>query len=413
MIRESIVQLDTLIRNTTHLLKTPIANITQLRDQTDEITKIKRTFHEKVLSEIEAEEQFTRLSGDIRSRYQRGFYPRRNGLQRSCEFLIRSFTTMLSHEIYIHDYPYITNRLKIIANALLTGKHAIRLGKIFRGAHGEISTVDIGKYKLVLKTVRVYEGDGEGDEALKSDVAWKSFKREYKVNLQYAGKRFTIPFWGGFLQEDSRIGVMYFDQGKGDLFDLCNPALRRVGAPPLRITAAFCDKVIRDLIHLLCEYEALNIVHLDLKPENIVKTKKGWKACDLAFLCRAGERTSVGTLRYLPPNRLPDYGPVTTKDDIWTFGLIILDLLTAFESVYKDEDVVKEAFRTQEFHDAYLSKIPRIQPHDPEGHIKKLIVACLRVNRDERPKGSELLTIYEGRELETGEGAAEEEKDAS
>ncbi|XP_046552093.1 LOW QUALITY PROTEIN: serine/threonine-protein kinase 17B-like [Haliotis rubra] len=79
-----------------------------------------------------------------------------------------------------------------------------------------------------------------------------------------------------------------------------------------------------------------NIVHLDLKPQNILFTKPypegDIKICDLGFAClvNTGEdiRDIIGTPDYVAPEVL-DYEPLNTMTDMWSMGVLAYVMLSA------------------------------------------------------------------------------------
>nr|KAG5700659.1 hypothetical protein BaRGS_015489 [Batillaria attramentaria] len=106
------------------------------------------------------------------------------------------------------------------------------------------------------------------------------------------------------------------------------------------IEESFSEK---DVVHLmvqilegLCYLHENNIVHLDLKPQNILLTepfpKGDIKICDLGFACltNTGEdiRDIIGTPDYVAPEVL-DYEPLSIQTDMWSLGVLAYVMLTA------------------------------------------------------------------------------------
>ncbi|XP_060078677.1 serine/threonine-protein kinase 17A-like [Ylistrum balloti] len=106
------------------------------------------------------------------------------------------------------------------------------------------------------------------------------------------------------------------------------------------IEESFSEK---DVVHMMVQIlEGLvylhekNIVHLDLKPQNILLTKpfpQGTiKLCDLGFAClvNTGEdiRDIIGTPDYVAPEVL-SYEPLGLYTDMWSLGVLTYVMLTA------------------------------------------------------------------------------------
>ncbi|XP_041365472.1 serine/threonine-protein kinase 17A-like [Gigantopelta aegis] len=106
--------------------------------------------------------------------------------------------------------------------------------------------------------------------------------------------------------------------------------------------------VIRFLIQILEGLTYLherNIVHLDLKPQNILLTEPfpggNIKICDLGFACvvNTGEdiRDIIGTPDYVAPEVL-DYEPLGTPTDMWSLGALTYVMLTAYSPFAGDNN---------------------------------------------------------------------------
>jgi Tol biopolymer transport system component/predicted Ser/Thr protein kinase len=106
------------------------------------------------------------------------------------------------------------------------------------------------------------------------------------------------------------------------------------------------DSAIRYGIQILDGLDAAHrrgIVHRDLKPANILVCKSGVKLLDFGLakvagsedadpestrtLGLTGENTIVGTLPYMSPEQL-QAKPVDTRSDIFSFGLVLYEMLT-------------------------------------------------------------------------------------
>ncbi|XP_030309759.1 serine/threonine-protein kinase 17B isoform X2 [Calypte anna] len=115
----------------------------------------------------------------------------------------------------------------------------------------------------------------------------------------------------------------------GEIFDLCVPDLDD------RIDEREIIRLIRQILEGLRCLHANNIVHLDLKPQNILLSSMDplgdVKIVDFGMsrkLESSGElRQIMGTTEYLAPEIL-NYDPITTATDMWNLGVISYMLLT-------------------------------------------------------------------------------------
>ena len=96
-------------------------------------------------------------------------------------------------------------------------------------------------------------------------------------------------------------------------------------------------KFLLDMINALKYMKQNKVVHLDLKPENIMIENDTNRSVIIEFgsaVCHDLENTfnykpiSEGTILYSSPNRIKQtYENLDEKDDIWSLGTIIYEIL--------------------------------------------------------------------------------------
>jgi serine/threonine protein kinase len=86
-----------------------------------------------------------------------------------------------------------------------------------------------------------------------------------------------------------------------------------------------------------------NIIHNDIKPSNIlINNEGGINICDFGSMCYKGEKSSSFTRHYAPPEFLLDKNIIRDeKSDMWSLGVIILELLCKKPNYFKIDDVQK------------------------------------------------------------------------
>jgi len=86
-----------------------------------------------------------------------------------------------------------------------------------------------------------------------------------------------------------------------------------------------------------------NIIHNDIKPSNIlIDNKSGIFICDFGSMCYKGEKSSSFNRHYAPPEFLLDKNIIRDeKSDMWSLGVIILELLCKKPNYFKIDDVQK------------------------------------------------------------------------
>lgn len=115
----------------------------------------------------------------------------------------------------------------------------------------------------------------------------------------------------------------------GEIFNLCLPELSEV------VSEKDIIRLIKQILEGVCYLHQNNIVHLDLKPQNILLSSVyplgDIKIVDFGMSRKIGNacelREIMGTPEYLAPEIL-NYEPITTATDMWNVGVIAYMLLT-------------------------------------------------------------------------------------
>ncbi|KAJ7345506.1 hypothetical protein JRQ81_001456 [Phrynocephalus forsythii] len=115
----------------------------------------------------------------------------------------------------------------------------------------------------------------------------------------------------------------------GEIFNLCLPDLEET------IHETDIIRLVRQILEGISYLHQNNIVHLDLKPQNILLSSiyplGDIKIVDFGMSRKIGNcselREIVGTPEYQAPEVL-NYDPITTATDIWSVGVITYMLLT-------------------------------------------------------------------------------------
>ncbi|XP_037379641.1 serine/threonine-protein kinase 17B isoform X2 [Talpa occidentalis] len=115
----------------------------------------------------------------------------------------------------------------------------------------------------------------------------------------------------------------------GEIFNLCLPELAEM------VSENDIIRLIKQILEGVCYLHQNNIVHLDLKPQNILLSSTyplgDIKIVDFGMSRKIGNacelREIMGTPEYLAPEIL-NYDPITTATDMWNVGVIAYMLLT-------------------------------------------------------------------------------------
>ncbi|KAL8617665.1 hypothetical protein ACOMHN_064919 [Nucella lapillus] len=188
-----------------------------------------------------------------------------------------------------------------------------------------------GKFAVVRKCVDLATGETVAAKVIRKRRKGKSCREEILrevVMLEYAMAHPRLVSLREVFETPSELILVTEFCSGGELFHECV------------IEESFEEK---DVVHLmvqilegLCFLHENNIVHLDLKPQNILLTEPfprgSIKICDLGFACltNTGEdiRDIIGTPDYVAPEVL-DYEPLSIQTDMWSLGVLAYVMLTA------------------------------------------------------------------------------------
>jgi serine/threonine protein kinase len=157
------------------------------------------------------------------------------------------------------------------------------------------------------------------------------FVREARASAQLRGEHACRVSDVGMLEDDAPYIVMELLEGK----DLAS--LVRAGPLPMALAAEYVLQACAGV----AEAHALGIVHRDLKPANLFLTRRPdgtplikvldfgvAKADATRDLALTQTRTVLGSPSYMSPEQLRSAHDVDARSDIWSFGVILYELIT-------------------------------------------------------------------------------------
>jgi serine/threonine protein kinase len=144
------------------------------------------------------------------------------------------------------------------------------------------------------------------------------------------------------------------------------------------------------------------ILHLDLKPSNILVNGKGHALVgDFGSslpLSDANRSEEMPTVHYAAPELYKEGAKPTTKCDVFSFGLVLYELLVR-KPVFDPSEhpfAVIRRLRGREFPDI---------PGETGSVMTKLIRSCWEMDPKARPSFQQILTLFESRGFEILPGA--------
>lgn len=148
-----------------------------------------------------------------------------------------------------------------------------------------------------------------------------------------------------------------------------------------------------DVVDVLCEiarglvylHEVIQVVHCDLSSNNILLTFKFCaKIADFGSAHKLDASTQMqpapGTLAFMPPESLTDYPCYTSSLDVFSFGYIIVHMVTGKWPILTDMPEATEL----ECQKHFISRM-----HD--SFLLSIVKACLDDMKEKRPTSKDLL----------------------
>lgn len=247
----------------------------------------------------------------------------------------------------------------------------------------------------------VYYGELRGEKAAvkKMDMqASREFLAELKVLTHV--HHLNLVRLLGYCVEDS-LFVVYEFIDNGNLSQHLRSSARDPLSWTTRLQIALDSARALEYIH---EHTVPVYVHRDIKPANILINKSFQaKVADfgLAKLAEVGNATLptrlVGTFGYMPPE-YAQFGEVSPKVDVYAFGVVLFELISAKEAVVKTNKSVAESKGLVALFEDVLSKPdpneicklvdPRLgddYPIDSVRQLAELAKACTEENPQLRP----------------------------
>lgn len=214
----------------------------------------------------------------------------------------------------------------------------------------------------------------------------------------------------GFCEDCNERVLVYEYMPNGTLHD----HLHRLQSSPL-VSWAARIKVVLDAargIEYLHVYAVPPVIHRDIKSSNILLDAM-WTAkvsdFGLSLMGPSDDEShlslrAAGTVGYMDPEyyRLQH---LTTKSDVYSFGVVLLEMLSGYRAIHKNEngvprnvvDFVVPYIVQDEIHRVLDPKVPPPTPFEIEAvaYVGYLAVDCVRLEGRDRPSMTEVVNSLE------------------
>ena len=211
-------------------------------------------------------------------------------------------------------------------------------------------TPHIPDYRLMLKIGegafgQIWMGrDALGLHRAIKVIRYKDFKSLESYQAEYYGIRHYAPFSHKYegLLEIHHVGIQkeegyyYYVMDLAD--DLAGGARGSMDYEPKTLRAYLdaqpdhrvgVEEALRigiEVAESLSYLHSVDLVHRDIKPDNILCINGKWKLADLGFVTTRGGKTFVGSLGYIAPE-----GPGHPSADVHSLGKILYEMVTGNE----------------------------------------------------------------------------------
>lgn len=155
-------------------------------------------------------------------------------------------------------------------------------------------------------------------------------------------------------------------------------------------TEAQIARVCHDVVSALAKMHERNIIHRDIKSDNVLIGSDGVvKLTDFGFAAvtegRLGKRsTMVGTPYWMAPEVVTKQ-PYTSAVDIWSLGIMTLEMIDG-EPPYMDQDPIKALYLI-----ATIGSPEIKNPQELSPQLRNFLEVCLKLKAEERPVAVDLL----------------------
>jgi p21-activated kinase 1 len=189
-----------------------------------------------------------------------------------------------------------------------------------------------------------------------------------------------VRFFEAFLWEGDLWMVLEYMEG-GSLAGLLRA---------LYLTETQIATVLKQVLQGLAHLHSQNIIHRDIKSDNILLTRTGQiKITDFGFSAPAGEAlprrcSMVGTPYWMAPEVVARR-PYDRKVDIWSVGILLMEMIDG-EPPYIKENPIRALYLIA------TQGTPKLeQEHKVSSILRDFLENCLQRVPEQRPEASDLL----------------------
>ncbi|XP_062099730.1 G-type lectin S-receptor-like serine/threonine-protein kinase LECRK1 [Humulus lupulus] len=278
------------------------------------------------------------------------------------------------------------------------------LGELEKATNGFNDQVGRGAYGTVFKGVITRNGSRKVVAIKRLEKMVGDNEREFRNEVKVIGNTHhkNLVKLLGYCHEGANRLLVYEYMANGSLADFL---FKSETKPTWKKRAEIAFNIARGIVYLHDECET-QIIHCDIKPENILMDKQARaKIADfgLAKLLRPDQTRTYtglrGTRGYVAPEWHRNV-PITVKADAYSYGIMLLEIVCCRRSV--DMDVPEdEAVLANWVYDCFVAgEMERLVEEDVESdELKKMIklgLWCIQEEPSLRPSMKKVCLMLEG-----------------
>jgi serine/threonine protein kinase len=236
--------------------------------------------------------------------------------------------------------PQLTEAIEGVRRALLAKRGIELLDHIGTGAYGSV-------YRAHLRDESAAAGHGP-DHIVAVKVMSPGMNRDPRQLDRFMNEALTL----GRLRHENLVNAMSAGQA-GDNYYLVmeyidGPSLARLIRERGRLEVAEALKITLQVARALAYAHGENLIHRDVKPDNVLLTKDGVaKLCDLGLAKSASQDAvnltmpgmTIGTPKYISPEQAMGESDLDGRVDLYALGIILYEMLAGVAPFTADSAV--------------------------------------------------------------------------
>ncbi|KAI9076514.1 hypothetical protein K1719_041500 [Acacia pycnantha] len=299
--------------------------------------------------------------------------------------------------------------VKKVSSFFETNMHSFTYEALKEATHGFSEEVGRGSFGIVYKgTLNSMTNTVIAVKRL--DRVVREREKEFRNELSAIGRTChrNLVRLVGFCDEEIHRLLVYEFMSNGTLADI----LFKQPKPIWNLRVSLALGIARGLLYLHDECDT-HIIHCDIKPQNILIDEdfmpkiSDFGLAKLLYSNKSRTHTMIrGTRGYVAPEWFKNV-PVTAKVDVYSYGVMLLEIICCRKSLEMDFDEVEEgeAILVDWAYDCYMEgRIEILVENDKEAmaDIKKLkkwvmiAIWCIQENPETRPSMKTVMQMLEG-----------------